>query len=176
MTLGAWQTGIVAALFGILAQGCAGLPIVYNHVQYHDRWPELIDWHSDEPFQILVWGNPFDSTQSAVDAAVAESMSRRAKRTLLVHSDSVVPDEPYFSVVFDAAVRPTAYECLDIKPVELVPAAPGTVKVRMAVCRGGAALTRVEGTVGDVDSPDDPTFLSLIEQMAERLYRGPPTP
>ncbi len=166
----------MAILGGPLLTACTALPKVYNHVQYHDRWPELIEWDSNDPIEILVWGNPFDSTQAAIDAAVAESMTLRSNRTMPVRSEGAVPNEPYISVVFDAAVRPTSYECLDITPVELEPAAIGTVKVRMAICRGGAAMTRVEGTVGNVDGPDAPAFRHLIEQMAVRLYRGPPAP
>ncbi len=159
--------------------GCADTVRTYNYAQYHDRWPDLIVWHTAEPIEILVWGNPFDATQSALDAAVAESISAQALRPgslLPVRSDGVLPAKPYISIVFDSGNGPHGYECLDLSNVTLTQAPRGTIEVRAAICRGGAPLTRIQGSVGGVRSPNDSALHTLLKRMAERLFRGPPTP
>jgi hypothetical protein len=171
------RSGLLVFLAGLLLVGCADTPRVYNHVQYHSRWPELISWNQKDPVTVMVWGNPFDATQAALDATVAQSMALRTEaQALPVQSNGKAPKGVYISVVFDAAAQPGGYDCLDLDPADLSPAAEGRVKVRMAFCRGGAPLTRVEGEVGNVSSPDDAAFASLIQHMARQLYRGPPTP
>jgi hypothetical protein len=171
------RSALLLFLAGVLLVACADTPRVYNHVQYHSRWPELITWSPESMVPVVVWGNPFDATQAALDATVAQSMALRLHTQALPVQSNRAPSEGiYISVVFDAAAQPGGYDCLDLDPNDLSPAEPGRVKVRMAFCRGGAPLTRVEGEVGNVSSPDDAAFASLIQHMARQLYRGPPTP
>lgn len=161
-----------------LLLGCADSVRTYNFGQYHDRWPEMIAWHTAEPIQIVVWGNPFNAMQSALDATVAESFSGRASRpgTLMpVRSDGVLPPEPYISVVFDTGHGPFGYECQDLTNVRLEQEASGDVGIHAAICRGGAPLTRIQGSAGGVSGPNDPTLHLLLDRMAGRLFRAPPS-
>ncbi len=164
----------------ILLLGCAGTPRTYNFGQYHDRWPELIAWHTSAPIEIVVWGNPFDAMQSAVDAAVAESFSGQALRPgklLPVRSSGGPPPAaPYISVVFNTENRPFGYECADLSRAFLTPPPNDIIEVDAAICRGGAPLTRIQGSVGAVSGPSDPKFHALLDRMADRLFRMPPTP
>ncbi len=174
------STAGAGALFvaATLLLGCADTVRTYNFAQFHDRWPELIAWHTGEPIEILVWGNPFDATQPALDAAVAESFSEQAVRPrslLPVRSDGVLPTTPYISVVFDTGIGPFGYECVDLSNVNLDVDASGKIRVHAAICRGGAPMTRIEGSVGGVSGPNDPTLHALLDRMAERLFRAPPT-
>lgn len=162
-----------------LLLGCVDTVRTYNFGQYHDRWPELISWHTAAPIQIVVWGNPFDAMQSALDAAVAESFSKQALRPgslLPVRSDGVLPSAPYISVVFDTGTGPFGYECADLSNVRLEQGTGGAVDIHAAICRGGAPLTRIEGSAGGVSGPNDPTLHALLDRMADRLFRVPPTP
>lgn len=162
-----------------LLLGCADTVRTYNFGQYHDRWPELIAWHTAEPIEIVVWGNPFNSMQSALDAAVAESFSKRTPRPgslLPVRSDGVVPSGPYISVVFDTGSGPFGYECVDLSNIRLEQGSSGDVGIHAAICRGGAPLTRIEGSAGGVSGPNDPKLHALLDRMADRLFRMPPTP
>lgn len=175
---------VTAAAGGLLVLttfllGCADTVRTYNFGQYHDRWPELIAWHTAEPIEIVVWGNPFDAMQSALDAAVAESLSKRALRPgslLPVRSDGVLPGKPYISVVFDTGNGPFGYECVDLSNVALEQRDDGTVNIHAAICRGGAPMTRIEGSAGGISGPNDPKLRDLLDRVGSRLFRAPPTP
>ena len=78
------------AVAATLLLGCTNSVTTYNFRQYHDRWPELIGWQTARPIEVVVWGNPFDAAKATVDAAVVDSLSRRALRPgslLHVHSE-----------------------------------------------------------------------------------------
>lgn len=177
MTLnrGAARAGVFLVTALVLF-GCADAVRTYNFQQYHDRWPELIAWQTSQPIEIMVWGNPFNATQAALDAAVADSLSRQALRPgalLPVHSDGQVPNRPYVSIVFESGKRPFGYECTDLSNVNLNQPPAGEVEVHGAICRGGAPLSRIDGVAHNVTGPNDPAFHSLIGRIGERLFRAP---
>lgn len=161
----------------ILLLGCADTSRTYNFQQYHDRWPELISWHSTKPIEIAVWGNPFDATQSSLEAAVAESFSKLALRPgslMPVRTGGPLPSAAYIAVVFDAAPRPFGFACRDLSNVRLEQPTRGRVDVSAAICRGGAPLTRIQGSASGVTGTSDPKLGALLDRMAVRLFRMPP--
>ena len=161
----------------LLLAGCGGAPSVYNAQIYHDSWPDFFyGGGTGGEYLAVVWGNPFRADKAATEAVVIESIERaynHAGNSFSTSPERVNPLVPYVAVVFNAGYFSSGLPCGDLDALRPGPAPSGNVAVQAALCRGGAALTGVRGSVEGVGGPDDPKFRQLIHQVAIKLFRYP---
>lgn len=162
------------ALGATVIAGCAGQPVIEN--TYRDSYyPHLLTYAASKGgMKTDILGSPFGGSDRA---QLEETVTRRlSEATPGVKMDYFTEapaghSSPYRVVMlFDPAPGQPVHDLCARPDLKSQPPGDGEVEVTAAFCQGGKAFTRLDGHVGNVESPSDPAFQDFIGQVARGLF------
>lgn len=159
--------------FAALLGGCAGDSAVIVQDSFRQRTLEAFYQYGagGRDLRLAVTGNPFDMPQDAfaqkVEQAMPESTGLSPATRPRLNPDASAQDN--YSLVF-AFQPPRRGDASDLCSGRVGTVSPGQpVMLDAALCISGFAYSFASGRVV-ADSPDDPRFKSLINQMILALF------
>ena len=119
-------------------------------------------------------GNPFSAPRAETLQAL-ETGTKGAVPGMVVRftDDPAETPHPTWRVVFRFAGPAGATPgpaCAATAGIQPVPAGSSDLFAEAAFCNRGKLIATVNGSIGDIASPDDPRFPRLIYQMVDELF------
>ena len=180
--IGRWRAGAVAPLALCIAiAACAIAPDrIYNHNFYRNEAQSYLISTATKSRNIPTYisGNPFGISQTTLANIVASSIQsafpNREVGFAVRESDDVRTDVKMV-VAFDPPIG-TAGNRLCRAPGR-VPTAPSAEAIRtvMAFCFANGPIVSIEGRMGRTSGVGDAEFVTLLRDMARRMFETSPT-
>ncbi|RDD63246.1 hypothetical protein [Ferruginivarius sediminum] len=161
------------ALAAAAVAGCAGQPTIEN--TYRSSYdPSLLSYAASKGgMKTEILGAPFPTGErTQLERAVTNRLEQAAPGPRMAFFTEAPADytSPYRVVLlFDPAPGQPLHDLCNRPDLKSQPG-DGPVKVTAAFCSSDRAITRVAGSVGNVQSADDPAFQNLIGQIAHGLF------
>jgi hypothetical protein len=170
----AFRSWLAVLALGALS-ACAGLTAVQpaNITAAYD--PQVMNYIASRgglPTEIT--GNPFDAPDEQVYSVVRKTMaaSHFGPDFPFLAEKPQGSTSPYRMVVVLGSKPGTAYSrlCAGVETPSGPKPKGGELRVSAALCARDEMITSTAGRVSGVTGPDDPTFVSLISQIALVLF------
>lgn len=167
----------ILAAGAVLVSNCGSGPVLLTHQAVSPAYStnQFAYAAAGRDLRVAVVGDPFDGDRAAFERGVTDAMQGKhwGQRTrFTVDPDDSARDIYHVVMLFNPPGSLSGEKLCRSEPDALRPRAytDGRLGVYAAFCRSDKMLTRVRGTIGGADGPNDPLFQELIGQVTNALF------